>query len=84
MLCARFVWGAKSHQNQNNMSLAPLSYETDKKEHNNMFFPINKQTKFAILTFRYPKQSARTALWDLVKIVDTKLSSYPALSLIFT
>ena len=39
-----------------------------------MFFPHKKQTKFAILTFWYPKESARTALWDLVKIVNKAMS----------
>ena len=67
MLCRALFGGTKSRQNQNNISSALWSYKTDKTENNNMFFPIsNKQ----ILTFWYPKQSARTALWDLVKIVN--------------
>ena len=76
MLCAHFVWGTKSCQNRNNMSSALSSYRTDKKERNNMFFPHNKQTKFANLTSWHPKQSARTALWYLVKYLHIYIYIY--------
>ena len=78
MLCARFICGTKSPQNQNNMSSALWSYKTDKKEHNNMFFLYNKQTKFAILTFWYPKQSARTASYSSKKELVTLVSGLRA------
>ena len=38
------------------------------KRNTTMLFPQNKQTKFTIWMFWYPKQSARIALWDLMKI----------------
>ena len=37
-----------------------------------MFFPHNKQTKYAILTFGSPNK-ALAGLWDLVKIEITVL-----------
>ena len=61
MLCARFVLG--------------YQIPPDEKEHNNTFFHHNKQTKFAILTFWYPEQSASAALWDLLKVVNTQIKS---------
>ena len=69
MLCARFVWGYQTRQNQNNMSSALWSYKKGTQQYG--FFPITNRRSLPILTFWYQKKNAHTALWDLKKIENT-------------
>ena len=68
MLCARFVWGCR------NVKMANFVCFLWGKKHIVVFLFVRPAAqKFLtshivlILTFWYPKQSARTILWDLVK-----------------
>ena len=54
MVCTRFVWDTKSHQNQNNSRRRFGAKGTQQ-----YVFPHNKQTKFAILKFWHPNKAGK-------------------------